>query len=79
MPASSNTTDGGQEALHSRTFFYAGGAYVYNETVNGTIWVNKQYVEELTPAGGVKHPYPLVFFHGGGDTGVVSPSKTNPI
>ena len=34
--------------------------------------INDQYVEELTPAGGVKHPYPIVFFHGGGVSGAVS-------
>ena len=69
----SATADDEAEVLHTRTFFYAGGEYVYNETVKGEIWVNKQYVEELTPAE-VKHPYPIVFFHGGGDSGVVCPS-----
>lgn len=60
-----------KEALHRRSFFYAGGQYVHNDTAGGTISINKQYVEQLTPAHGVKHKYPLVFFHGGGDSGVV--------
>ena len=60
-----------QESLHRRSFFYAGGQYVHNDTAGGTISINKQYVEELTPGCGVKHKYPLVFFHGGGDSGVV--------
>ncbi|KAG8530173.1 uncharacterized protein KY384_005656 [Bacidia gigantensis] len=59
-----------QEALAQRTFFYNGGSYVYNETIGGTISVGKQYVEKLTPSCGVKQKHPIVFFHGGGDTGV---------
>ena len=62
---------GSHESLHRRSFFYAGGQYVHNDTAGGTISINKQYVEELTPACGVKHKHPLVFFHGGGDSGVV--------
>lgn len=30
------------------------------------------YVEQLTPIGGVKHPWPMAFFQGGGQTGTVS-------
>ena len=62
---------GHEEASHQRSFFYAGGSYIYNETANGTIVVGKQYVEKLTPACGIKQKYPMVFFHGGGDSGVV--------
>ena len=64
------------EALHRRNIFYVGGEYVFNATQGGTILINDQYVEELTPAGGVKHPYPIVFFHGGGVSGVVSSIRT---
>ena len=64
------------EALHRRNIFYVGGEYVFNATQGGTILINKQYVEELTPAGGVKHPYPIVFFHGGGVSGTVSNIRT---
>ena len=71
-PIRCNATEDGQEALHRRNFFYAGGQYVFDGTKNGSLWVNKQYVEELTPACGVKQPYPLVFLHGGADSGVVS-------
>lgn len=66
------------EALHRRNTFYVGGEYVFNATQGGTILINGQYVEELTPAGGVKHPYPLVFFHGGGVSGAVSSTITYP-
>ncbi|KAK3176267.1 hypothetical protein OEA41_007590 [Lepraria neglecta] len=57
------------EALHRRNVFYAGGEYVFNATQGGTILINQQYVEELIPAAGAKHPYPIVFFHGGGISG----------
>ena len=49
------------EALHQRDIFYFGGQYVYNETIGGTILTGEQYVEKLTPAGGVHQKYPLVF------------------
>ena len=67
------------EALHRRNIFYVGGEYVFNATQGGTILINDQYVEELTPARGVKHPYPIVFFHGGGVSGAVSSKITNPM
>ena len=66
------------EALHRRNIFYVGGEYVFNATQGGTILINDQYVEELTPAGGVKHPHPIVFFHGGGVSGAVSSIITYP-
>lgn len=64
------------EALHRRQVFYAGGQYVFNSTQNGTILINQQYVEELTPASGVRQPYPLVFLHGGGISGTVISGST---
>lgn len=66
------------EALHRRKILYVGGEYVFNATQGGTILINDQYVEELTPAGGVRHPYPIVFFHGGGVSGAVSRIITYP-
>lgn len=60
------------EALHRRNVFWVGGQYFYNATRGGTILVNQTYVEQLTPVAGVKQPYPLVFLHGGGDSGAVS-------
>lgn len=32
----------------------------------------QMYVEKLSPFGGVKHPWPLVFIQGAGQTGTVS-------
>lgn len=76
LPAWSTTEPGKQvEALHRRNVFSAGGNYVFNATQNGTILINQQYFEQLTPAGGVKHPYPLIFIHGGGISGTVSLGK----
>lgn len=59
------------EAAHRRHVFWAGGQYVFNASVNGTILVKQIYTEQLTPLNGVKHPYPLVFLHGGGMSGTV--------
>lgn len=58
------------EAPHTRTFFYAGGTYVNDNSTNSSVLARKQYVEVLTPADGIQHPYPLLFIHGGGATGV---------
>lgn len=67
-PVYSKTT----EAFHRRNVFYAGGQYVFNETLGGTILVNQMYIEQLTPINGVAQRYPLVFLHGGGISGTVS-------
>ena len=48
-------------------FFYAGGEYVGEqgkETMGGAM-----YVEVMVPKE-IKHPYPIVFLHGAGQTGV---------
>lgn len=60
------------EAFHRRNVFYAGGQYVFNETLGGTILVNQMYIEQLTPINRVTQRYPLVFLHGGGISGTVS-------
>lgn len=52
------------EAGHRRTIFYAGGEYVFDPTLNGTIYQNQMYVEQLTPVKGVTKPHPLVFLPG---------------
>ncbi|KAL8739005.1 MAG: hypothetical protein Q9181_000287 [Wetmoreana brouardii] len=57
------------EAFYQRNIFYAGGHYQYSNTSHGTILVNQLYVEQLTPVGGKKHKYPVVFVHGGGVSG----------
>jgi hypothetical protein len=58
------------ELLHKRDFFYIGGRYVPGPT--GNMMVDQMYVEKLTPPGGVRQARPMVFFHGGGTSGVVS-------
>lgn len=62
---------GTSEAAHRRKVFYAGGQYVFNATLNGTILVKQMYAEQLTPVHGRTHPNPLVFVHGGGVSGTV--------
>lgn len=62
------------EAAHRRKVFWAGGQYVFKATLNGTILVNQMYAEQLTPVNGTKHPYPLVFVHGGLLSGAVCSS-----
>lgn len=55
------------EARHTRKIYYVGG--IYNQTANGTILQDQVYVEQLTPAGGVTQPKPLVLLHGGNVAG----------
>ncbi|KAF6220579.1 hypothetical protein HO133_003012 [Letharia lupina] len=58
------------ESLYNRSYFYVGGEYVDAESGDGQrIFTGQMYVEQLTPAGGVKHPWPIVFIQGGGQTG----------
>jgi hypothetical protein len=59
-----------QEALHQRDFFYIGGRYVAGAA--GNLTYDQLYVEKLTPATGVNQSNPVVLFHGGGTSGVVS-------
>ncbi|KAK2048022.1 alpha/beta-hydrolase [Colletotrichum somersetense] len=65
-----------KEAAHTRDFFYVGGRYV--EGASGNVTVDQLYVEKLAPIDigrsrrrrGVAATKPIVFFHGGGTTGV---------
>ncbi|KAK1624597.1 Alpha/Beta hydrolase protein [Colletotrichum phormii] len=67
-----------KEAAHTRDFFYVGGRYI--ETTSGNVTVDQLYVEKLVPVttsrtrtrrhSGVATTKPIVFFHGGGTTGV---------
>ncbi|OLN97873.1 putative secreted lipase-like protein 2 [Colletotrichum chlorophyti] len=64
-----------KETSHTRDFFYVGGRYI--EGAGGNVTVDQLYVEKLTPVGahGIRRRVlpatkPLVFFHGGGTTGV---------
>jgi len=60
------------ETFYQRDIFYAGGEYEFSSTSKGTILVNQLYVEHLTPVGGKKQKYPIVFVHGGGVSGTVN-------
>ncbi|KAL4763580.1 alpha/beta hydrolase [Aspergillus foveolatus] len=57
----------GAEALHRRSYFYVGGEYV--NTTDGWMMHNQMYVEKLSPANGTTQLYPIVFLHGGAQTG----------
>ncbi|KAK1546177.1 hypothetical protein CPAR01_00144 [Colletotrichum paranaense] len=65
-----------KEAAHTREFFYVGGRYI--ETTSGNVTVDQLYVEKLVPVttsrtrrrSTITTPKPIVFFHGGGTTGV---------
>jgi pimeloyl-ACP methyl ester carboxylesterase len=54
-----------QRASATRDFFYVGGTY--HGEGNGEVMSGQMYVEVLKPAR-VTHKYPLVFFHGAGQT-----------
>jgi len=54
-----------QHALATREFFYVGG--VYAGEGDGEVMAGQMYVEVLRPPS-VRKPYPLVFFHGAGQT-----------
>ena len=60
-----------REAAYRREYFYIGGHYVPFPALRGTLVYDQLYVEKLTPATGVRQPYPLVFFHGGGSAGSI--------
>ncbi|KAI4272470.1 MAG: hypothetical protein LQ337_005286 [Flavoplaca oasis] len=61
-----------QETAYHREYFYIGGRYVPYPVLGGNLVYDQLYVEKLIPTGGgVKQPYPLVFFHGGGSAGSV--------
>lgn len=73
-PASSGSP---AESPCTRSYFYVGGQYVNDEKDDGQhIFTGQMYVEKLVPIDGVKHPWPLMFIHGAGQTGTVS---LNPV
>ena len=60
------------ESASHRSYFYVGGTYVNDENNPGErVMQGQMYVEQLTPLGGSRHPFPLVFIHGGGQTASV--------
>lgn len=70
-----NTKCTSKETAHTRDFFYVGGRYI--ETATGNVTVDQLYVEKLVPVStgrarrrGVAAAKPMVFFHGGGTSGV---------
>ena len=61
------------ELAYTRSYFYVGGGYVDADSGDGQrIFSGQMYVEQLTPVEGVKHPWPVVFIQGAGQTGTVS-------
>ncbi|PVH77236.1 alpha/beta-hydrolase [Cadophora sp. DSE1049] len=56
-----------QETRHHRSYFYVGGEYV--NTSSGHILTGQMYVEKLTPVSGCTRRYPIIFIHGGAQTG----------
>lgn len=61
------------EGAHRRSYFYVGGEAVDDGTGSGhRVMMGQMYVERLTPTGDVVHPWPIIFIHGGGQTGTVS-------
>src|SRR5215468_3800650 len=54
-----------QHSLATRDFFYVGGAYSGEGSTE--VMAGQMYVEVLRPSR-VTKPYPLVFFHGAGQT-----------
>ena len=57
----------GKLNLAEQGYFFAGGKYVTNKA-GAQIRVNQMYVQYQIPADR-KHPYPVVMWHGGGQTG----------
>ena len=61
------------ESPYHRSYFYVGGEYVDAGSGNGErVFTGQMYVEQLMPIDGVKHPWPIVFIQGAGQTGTVS-------
>lgn len=56
------------EARYFRDVFYVGGRKV--PSGSGSVLADQIYVEKLTPGCRVVHKQPLVFFHGGANSGV---------
>ncbi|KAL8731390.1 MAG: hypothetical protein Q9166_003482 [cf. Caloplaca sp. 2 TL-2023] len=58
------------ESPSHRFYFYVGGQYVDDrKSQNQHVMAGQMYVEGLMPVDGVRHPWPLVFIHGAGQTG----------
>lgn len=64
--AERHPTDSEAIVLAEQTWFFAGGRYV--EEAGGTYLADAMYVEHYVPAE-PRQPFPVVMFHGGGQTG----------
>ena len=70
---STNMQPAAVEAPAHRSYFYVGGEYrPSGQDESQHVMTGQMYVEQLRPINGVKHPWPLVFIHGAGQTGSVS-------
>ncbi|QSZ29332.1 hypothetical protein DSL72_003846 [Monilinia vaccinii-corymbosi] len=56
-----------KESSYKRDVFWVGGRYV--NVAIGLLTYDQMYVEKLTPHKGIRKPYPIVLFHGGGVSG----------
>lgn len=65
-------TEGQVETACHREHFFVGGEYIEDtrSAFGGYTMRNQMYVECLTPVGGAKRTSPLVFIHGGGQSGM---------
>lgn len=63
--------------LHTRDYFYVGGQYT-TTPAGEHLFENQMYVEHLTPAE-VTQPHPIVFMHGGAQSGTVSKQARRPL
>ena len=68
---------GEMDCAHNRSYFYVGGQYV-DHGRKSHIMEGQMYVERLTPAAGSTRPFPVVFVHGGGQSGTVSHTGNPP-
>nr|KMM72649.1 hypothetical protein CPAG_08943 [Coccidioides posadasii RMSCC 3488] len=65
-----------KEVEHTRRYFYVGGRYEDNGK-GEHVFKDQMYVEHLSPTGGVRRQYPIVFLHGHGQTGTVQQNWLN--
>jgi hypothetical protein len=76
MSASKPRNGASSEAVAQRDFFYVGGEYI-KDAAGEHILSGQVYVEKLIPATGCTQPFPIIFIHGGYQTGTVSPTPTS--
>ncbi|OQU97690.1 hypothetical protein CLAIMM_03583 [Cladophialophora immunda] len=56
---------------YCRNYFFVGGEYVADDSkFGGCIMKGQTYVEHLVPIHGVRRRFPLIFVHGGGQSGL---------